>query len=429
MDDRQDKIPAAVVVLAGGHVLRGRVDARDVVERARVAMGSVFIAVTVTERHPLVALVDVLTEPTAEWVCLVDAAAPLPDEELLRALWDARDGAQAVVDSTGESLPGLYHRSCLLQARMLLETGRQRLAGLLVAVRTAKLASDGASAGLKVPPDDAGARAAAAGHGAERVADAVPVVPRVQESGDAARKMPSERAVTVMLNDVEIATMQATPADLEEMAAGFLVSEGLITRRDGLRSVSVDSSRDVVYVESAESVPADFKYRERYVTSGCGKGVTFASVGHAAGIAKLDSSVQVSSAALYDMMGQMARAAVRYRDSGGMHSCALGRDGVVSLVREDVGRHNAIDKLLGRAWLDGVSTQDAVLLTSGRISYEMVVKAAKARVPVVASRTAVTDLAAGIAERVGITLVGYARGGKMIVYTHPERVCVDKEEQ
>ena len=96
-------------------------------------------------------------------------------------------------------------------------------------------------------------------------------------------------------------------------------------------------------------------------------------------------------------------------------------------VREDVGRHNAVDKVLGRAWLDGVPTVDAVLLSTGRLSYEMAVKAAKARVPLVVSKSAVTDLAAEIAAELGITVVGYARGGGMVVYTHPERVLVDGE--
>jgi FdhD protein len=120
----------------------------------------------------------------------------------------------------------------------------------------------------------------------------------------------------------------------------------------------------------------------------------------------------------------MARGAVRYRDTGGMHACALARDGVVEIIREDVGRHNAVDKTLGRAWLDRTSTEDAELVTTGRISYEMAVKAAKARVPIVVSRTAVTGLAAEVAERAGVTLVGYARGGRMNVYTHPERIRI-----
>jgi FdhD protein len=128
-------------------------------------------------------------------------------------------------------------------------------------------------------------------------------------------------------------------------------------------------------------------------------------------------------------MGQMAREGSLYRETGGVHACAFARDGHTLIVREDVGRHNAVDKVLGRAWLDRVPTEGGVLLTTGRISYEMAVKAAKARVPVVVSRTAVTELAAEVAATVGLTLVGYARGGKLTVYTNPDRVRVVEEDR
>ena len=107
----------------------------------------------------------------------------------------------------------------------------------------------------------------------------------------------------------------------------------------------------------------------------------------------------MSADELYDLIGEMARRAEMYRDTGGVHACGLARDGKLEIVREDVGRHNALDKVLGRAWLDRVPTGDAILLSTGRLSYEMTVKAAKSRVPIAVSRSAVTDLAADVAVR------------------------------
>jgi len=233
--------------------------------------------------------------------------------------------------------------------------------------------------------------------------------------------------VTVHMNDVEVATMQATPDDLEELAIGFLVSEGLLVERDSLKSVSADYKRGLVYVETTEEVPDELTYRRRYITSGCGKGVTFSSVGHARSLEPVGGGFSVDPAVLHGWMRVMNEQATKYRDSGGMQACAFASGGEVRIVREDVGRHNAVDKVLGRAWIDRTPTEDAVLLSTGRVSYEMAVKAAKARIPVIASKSAVTDLAAEIAAGLGICVIGYVRGGAMVVYTHPERVRSEKD--
>jgi FdhD protein len=240
--------------------------------------------------------------------------------------------------------------------------------------------------------------------------------------------MPSEAPVTIHLNDEEVATVQATPRDLEELAVGFLLSEGLLSDRSAFGRVDVDLKRGMIWVSTAETVPTDLATRTRYLTSGCGKGVTFASVGHARGLARVESDLTVTAQEIYLLVRELSDAAVMYRDSGGMHAAGLGRDGKLLIAREDVGRHNAIDKVLGRAWLDRIPTVGAVLVATGRISYEMAVKAAKARVAIAASRSAVTDLAADLADGLNITLVGYVRGGKLTVYTHPERVITAPEE-
>jgi FdhD protein len=464
------RIPVTAAVLAGGRSMRMGVDktllpvdGETLLARVVEAVGSVCAhTVVVTNRPeqareaglpagvpvlvdevpfqgPLGGLVTALKDAPDDWVLAVAADMPWLEPDLVRALWEARDGAQVVIPLTEkgpEPLLALYHRDCLPVARRVLESGRRRLVAMfpelivaevpieslraadpslrsLVNVNTPEDLAEVREAGPEGPPDGAGEGAVAA---------ARPVAVRSVDRHDG--RMPVERPVTVFMNDVEVATMQATPDDLPELAAGFLVSEGLLTDRDALRSIDVDHKRGLVYVETDEEVPDELTYRRRYITSGCGKGITFASVGHARDLEPVPAGPAFSAGDLHEWMQVMNRLAEKYRDTGGMQACALARDGAVVLVREDVGRHNAVDKVLGRAWLDRIPTDDAVVLSTGRVSYEMAVKAAKARIPLIVSKSAVTDLAADIAAELDITVIGYARGGGMVVYTHPERVIV-----
>ncbi|MBF4510638.1 MAG: formate dehydrogenase accessory sulfurtransferase FdhD [Aeromicrobium sp.] len=460
------RLPITAAVLAGGRSQRMGVDktlllfdgeplVRRVAETAALVCESVMVVTNrpeamieadlpadvrvltdeVAYQGPLGGLVTALAAAETEWVLAVASDMPWLEPSVIRALWEARGEAQVVLpvgEKGPEPLLALYHTSCLPEARRVLASGRRRLVAILPALTAVEVPLDTLRA------VDPGLRSLVNVNTPEELLES-----RDDEPGDSAaprlsvievgtrrpRGMPSERPVTVFLNDDEIATMQGSPEDLADLGVGFLLSEGFITDREALERVDVDHKRGLVYVRSSQTAPGDVAERKRYVTSGCGKGVTFASVGHARGIEPVESALTIGSDVIYDLMGRLARAAAAYRDTGGMHSCGLAVAGELVIVREDVGRHNALDKLFGRAWLDRVATRDAVLLTTGRISYEMAVKAAKAKVPVVVSRTAVTDLAAEVAERAGITLVGYARGGKLVVYTNPHRVTAEEEAQ
>ncbi|MDF1541828.1 MAG: formate dehydrogenase accessory sulfurtransferase FdhD [Anaerosomatales bacterium] len=468
----EDRIPCTAAVLAGGRSMRMGVDktllevdgvplvARVVESVTRVcahtfvvtnrpeSLDGIDLADEVTVltdevpyQGPLGGLVTALKEAPDEWVLAVAADMPYLSEAVVQALWDARDGADAVMPVTPEGpepLLALYSRACLPAARRVLATGRRRLVAIFSEINAVEVPIESLRSvdpelrsflNVNTPEELAEAREETVALPVEREATERVSVSVIEVGTRRSRGMPSEHPVTVHMNDVEVATIQATPEDLEEMAAGFLVAEGLMVNRDDLVSIDVDHKRGLVYVSTLEEVPDDMVYKTRYVTSGCGKGITFSSVGHARGLDHIETHLRLDSQVVYDLMGQMARAATAYRDTGGMHACGLARDGELLFVREDVGRHNALDKLLGRAWLDRVPTRDAILLSTGRISYEMAVKAAKAGVPVVVSRTAVTDLAAEIAGELGITLAGYARGGKITVYTHPGRITTDTTDE
>ena len=461
-----ERLPVTAAVLAGGRSMRMGVDktllpvdgetllARVVEAVAQVCAHTVVVTnrpeqiaesglpddtpVFVDEtpnQGPLGGLVTALREAPDDWVLAIAADVPYLEPEIIRALWEARDGARVVVPVTEkglEPLLALYHRDCLPVARRVLASGRRRLVAIFAEVSVVEVPLEALRSAdpsmrsflnVNTPEDLSDIREAESEH-AEHHPGATVVVRSGDKHGG---RMPVERAVTVHMNDVEVATMQATPDDIEELAVGFLVSEGLLLERDSLKSVSADYKRGLVYVETTEEVPDELTYRRRYITSGCGKGVTFSSVGHARSLEPVGGDFSVDPAVLHGWMRVMNEQATKYRDSGGMQACAFASGGEVRIVREDVGRHNAVDKVLGRAWIDRTPTEDAVLLSTGRVSYEMAVKAAKARIPVIASKSAVTDLAAEIAAGLGICVIGYVRGGAMVVYTHPERVRSEKD--
>ncbi len=463
MTSQSQRLPITAAVLAGGRSMRMGVDKTllDVDGRALVlrvvdavadacdevvvvtnrpeAMAEVGIAADipvltdeVAYQGPLGGLATAMASARNEWVLAVAADMPHLSAEVVGVLWNAREGADVVVpvsERGPEPLLALYRvEACLPAAREVLETGRRRLVAMFPRLRVAELPEAALRSvdpdlrslvNVNTPADLAEARDVAAGssHEERPARVAVTAVPP--------RAMPSERPVTLYMNDVEVATVQATPSHLEEMAVGFLLAEGLLSDRAEFDHVEADAKRGLVYVTTSETVPDDMVFRTRYVTSGCGKGVTFSSLGHARSLEPVRSDVRVDSATLYELVGELSKMATSYRDTGGMHACGLSQEGRICVVREDVGRHNAVDKVVGQAWLDLIPTDDGVLLSTGRISYEMAVKAAKARVPIVVSRSAVTDLAAQIADELGITLVGYARGGRLTVYTHPERVVME----
>lgn len=458
-----ERLPVTAVVLAGGRSLRMGVDktllpldGRALVARVCDAVGEICAStIVVTNRPealadvplppavrvlrdevayqgPLGGLVTAMAAADHEWVLAVAADMPHLEPEIVRTLWELRDGADAVVPTTPEGhepLLALYRvAACLPPARDLLESGRRRLVAFFSKVKVVEVPADALRAAdpdlrslvnVNTPQELADSRDVATEreHRARRL-EVVEIADRVK------RGMPSERPITIHLNDTEVATIQATPSDLEELAAGFLFAEGFLTDSSLVVSIDADAKRGLVWVNSTENVPPDLFERSRYLTSGCGKGTTFSSVGHARDLAPLDTAFSVPAEAIYEMIRELASSAVLYRETGGMHAAGLGSDGQLLYVREDVGRHNAVDKVLGRAWLDGADMTASVLVATGRISYEMTVKAAKARVPVVASRSAVTDLSAELGDALGIALVGYARGGKLNVYTHGERITM-----
>src|SRR5438309_7887920 len=220
-----------------------------------------------------------------------------------------------------------------------------------------------------------------------------------------------EQPLTVYVNGERFLTLLCSPFDLEPLVLGYLWMEKVIAGLDevaGLSVSEVDGRADVTLTRPV-TLPT-----ERILTSGCGGGITF-RIDHRL-FPRLHSSLRVRPAALADGMKQLFQAAAQYQRSRGIHGAALSDGTRLLVVAEDVGRHNAVDKVKGQALLEGVPTTDRILLSTGRVSSEMLLKAARMGVPVVAPRTSPTEMAVALAEQLNVNVCGYVRPDGPMLY-------------
>jgi len=220
----------------------------------------------------------------------------------------------------------------------------------------------------------------------------------------------------------ELVTLLCSPKDLEYLAVGFLSSEGFIQSKDEIKKVAVDEERGVIRLETVEDkgVAQDVLFK-RIISSGCGRGASFYSAADAAS-QKVESQTKVSADEVFTLVNEFQHGSHLYLATHGVHSAALCDGKSILVFSEDIGRHNAIDKIFGRCLLEDIPTDGRVVITSGRISSEILHKVAKKGIPIIISISVPTNLGVRIADNLGITLIGSVRGKKMNVYTNDWRV-------
>lgn len=230
-----------------------------------------------------------------------------------------------------------------------------------------------------------------------------------------------EFPVQLELNGAPVVTLLCTPRDLTELAVGWLYCEGLIERADDLLAVGACDQLSRMRVFAEGDRPLVQSEWRRVITSGCGSG-------HAIDPAELAALPPVASdltfplPRLEELLREVALGGPIKRAVGGVHSAALIDAGGILAHYEDVGRHNAVDKCIGRALLAGIDLGRVVLCATGRVSSEMAFKASRCGIPIVASLNSTTSLAVTLAEHAGVTIVAKAIGRKQTIYTHPHRI-------
>ena len=232
-----------------------------------------------------------------------------------------------------------------------------------------------------------------------------------------------EIPLTIFLNDREIITLLCTGAHIESLAVGFLKSEGLLQHRRNLQKVKSDTDGQIVRVYTDEPTEmAEQLFGKRTLTSGCGKGTIFYNVLDSLQSEPLKNQVTMRVDQVRKLMTELHKRSELYRLSRGVHNCGLATTKKILLFRADIGRHNAVDMILGECFLEELDTSDKILITTGRITSEILIKAAKMKIPTLISRSAATSLSLDLAHKLNMTVIGYVRGGSILAYTGGENL-------
>lgn len=226
-----------------------------------------------------------------------------------------------------------------------------------------------------------------------------------------------ERPLTIYLNKREIVTLMTLGGDPEALVLGYLRNQGFIHSLSDLKAIQVDWDVEAAAVVThGEPEGLEEKLQQRTVTSGCGQGTMFGSV-----MEKLEEvrlpEVTIKQSTVYALLDNLNKHNDTYKNAGAVHGCAICEgDQVVSFI-EDVGRHNAVDTLAGRMWLQGIDTDNKIFYTTGRLTSEMVIKVAQMGIPVLLSRSGVTQMGLELARELGITMLARAKGKHFLQFS------------
>ncbi|OZI16395.1 formate dehydrogenase accessory sulfurtransferase FdhD [Bordetella genomosp. 7] len=243
--------------------------------------------------------------------------------------------------------------------------------------------------------------------------------------------IPAERPLTIYVDRRELVTLMTLGAMPELLVLGYLRNQRLIRDVHEVESIMVDWEVNAASVVTRHGI-ADIEARtaQRVVTTGCGQGSVFGGLMEELDQVRLDPDARLTQAQLYGLLNAIRLQETTYKSAGSVHGCALFRDETMLMFVEDVGRHNAIDTLAGWMWLQPPAQQggaDKVFYTTGRLTSEMIMKSAQMGVPVVVSRSGITQMGYELARGLGLCAIGRAVNRHFVCYTAPERLVLQPE--
>jgi FdhD protein len=256
-------------------------------------------------------------------------------------------------------------------------------------------------------------------------------VEAINERGESlATAIAGEHPLTLYLNKREIVTLMTLGQAPEALTIGYLRNQRLIDSIEKIAAVQVDWETDSVAVTTRSAGKGSDRQstrklgerlKKRTVTTGCGQGTVFGDLMEEIDSIRLRDDVRLSEETLYALLDSVRRYETIYKSAGAVHGCALAAGAEILYFVEDVGRHNAVDAIAGHMWLDRVDGSDKIFYTTGRLTSEMVIKAAQMRIPFLVSRSGLTEMGHQIAGQVGITMLGRAVGKHYLLFTGKHR--------
>jgi FdhD protein len=235
----------------------------------------------------------------------------------------------------------------------------------------------------------------------------------------------TERALTLFLNAREIVTLMTIGDHPELLAVGYLLNQNMLLADDEITAIDYDDDIATVVVRTRRQTDYEEKLKKKVQTSGCAQGTVFGDLMEAFDGIVLSPSARLKTSWLYTLTHAINTAPSLYLTAGAIHGCVLARADKIVLYMEDVGRHNAVDKIAGYMFLNGIEPSDCIFYTTGRLTSEMVIKTVKMRIPILVSRSGFTAWGVDLARKAGLTLVGRARGRRFIALSGQSRIDFD----
>ncbi len=234
-----------------------------------------------------------------------------------------------------------------------------------------------------------------------------------------------ERPLTLFLNGREIVTMMTICDHPDYLAVGYLLNQNMLRADDVVTGIDYDDEIEVVVVRTERETNYEEKLKKKTLTSGCAQGTVFGDVMEKFETVELNQDSRLKTSWLYTLTKKINTTPSLYLEAGAIHGCILCHEDKPLIYMEDVGRHNAVDKIAGYMFMHGISGEDKIFYTTGRLTSEMVIKTVQMGIPILCSRSGFTAWGVELARQVGLTLVGRARGKRFIALAGQDRIDFD----